>query len=284
MLLSNQEAAMACRDFMSSTTPGGELGSHGHISLHSIDFGTSMSPEIAVYLPALYAVVYPAEMSAAAASFWRLTGTGISSRQAGWALQALERTRLDSKAAKTQRVPAHPAHEVVRARIAGLMEHAPVGPPRARAVQPADVYLYPSGMSAIYHAHKLLLGWRGGESIVFGFTYELTLKIMEAFGPLSKFYAGGTEAEMDELEGYLAMRSAQGIKIQAVWCECSSNPLLRTVNLDRLRRLADQYDFVLVVDDTIGGFANVDLLGVADVVVTSLSKWFNGFADVLAGR
>ena len=54
--------------------------------------------------------------------------------------------------------------------------------------------------------------------------------------------------------------------------------------MNRVRRLADQHDFLLVVDDTIGSFANVDVLDVADIVVTSLSKNFNGSADVLAGR
>jgi cystathionine gamma-synthase len=48
--------------------------------------------------------------------------------------------------------------------------------------------------------------------------------------------------------------------------------------------MAGQYNFIFVVDDTIGSFANVDLMDVADIIVTSLSKYFNGFADVLASR
>jgi cystathionine gamma-synthase len=72
--------------------------------------------------------------------------------------------------------------------------------------------------------------------------------------------------------------------IQAVWCECPSNPLLYTVDLERIRRLANKHGFIVVVDETIGSFANVDVLGVADIVVTSLSKSFNGYADLLSGR
>ena len=41
--------------------------------------------------------------------------------------------------------------------------------------------------------------------------------------------------------------------------------------------------FVLVVDDTIGTFGNVNLLGVADVVLTSLTETFSGLADVMEG-
>ena len=71
---------------------------------------------------------------------------------------------------------------------------------------------------------------------------------------------------------------------QAIWCECPSNPLLWTPDLQKIRRLADQYDMAVIVDDTIGSSANVDVLSAADVVVTSLTKSFSGFADVMAGR
>ena len=67
--------------------------------------------------------------------------------------------------------------------------------------------------------------------------------------------------------------------------EFPSNPLLNIPDLLKLRALADEYNFLLVVDDTIGNFANVDLLkdGVADVICTSLTKLFNGRGDAIAG-
>lgn len=39
----------------------------------------------------------------------------------------------------------------------------------------------------------------------------------------------------------------------------------------------------MVIDDTIGSFANIDVLPVADIVVTSLTKSFSGYADVMGG-
>ena len=39
----------------------------------------------------------------------------------------------------------------------------------------------------------------------------------------------------------------------------------------------------LVVDDTVSGFANVDVLSVADVVCSSLTKFFSGVGDVAGG-
>lgn len=38
-----------------------------------------------------------------------------------------------------------------------------------------------------------------------------------------------------------------------------------------------------MIDDTIGSFANIDVLPVADMVMTSLTKSFSGYADVIAG-
>ena len=63
----------------------------------------------------------------------------------------------------------------------------------------------------------------------------------------------------------------------------SQNPLATTPDLRSLRRLADQYDFFLIVNDTISAFCNVDLTSVADVVPTSLTKCFSGYADVMGG-
>jgi cystathionine gamma-synthase len=47
--------------------------------------------------------------------------------------------------------------------------------------------------------------------------------------------------------------------------------------------LADEYDVILAIDDTIGSFANIDILHMTDILVTSLTKSFNGYADAIAG-
>lgn len=46
---------------------------------------------------------------------------------------------------------------------------------------------------------------------------------------------------------------------------------------------ADKYGFYLVVDDTCASIANIDVLAAAHVIVTSLTKSFSGYADVMAG-
>lgn len=66
--------------------------------------------------------------------------------------------------------------------------------------------------------------------------------------------------------------------------EFPSNPLLRSPNLQRLRALADKYEFLIVVDETIGNFVNVEVMPYADIVVSSLTKVFSGDANVMGGR
>lgn len=46
---------------------------------------------------------------------------------------------------------------------------------------------------------------------------------------------------------------------------------------------AQTYGFYIVVDETVGSFCNIDALPVADAVITSLTKSFSGYADVMAG-
>lgn len=76
----------------------------------------------------------------------------------------------------------------------------------------------------------------------------------------------------------------------ALFLEFPNNPLLQSAPLAELRKLANQYDFPIIIDDTIGNFCNVDVLGregekvLADVLVSSLTKSFSGFCDVMGGR
>lgn len=157
-----------------------------------------------------------------------------------------------------------------------------------------DVFLYPGGMTAIFHAHQLVLSLRHskpGKSVCFGFPYTDTLKILQKWGPGCHFFGHGTASDLDRLEELLASQRASSSQtededegpIQALFCEFPSNPLLRSPDLERIKRLADEYNFVVVVDETIGNFVNVEVLPFADVVVSSLTKVFSGDSNVMGG-
>ena len=92
---------------------------------------------------------------------------------------------------------------------------------------------------------------------------------------------------MDALEGLLETEPKQNPGCPPIMClitEFPSNPLLGSPNLQRLRALADKYEFLIIVDETIGNFVNVEVLPYADIVVSSLTKVFSGDANVMGGR
>lgn len=112
------------------------------------------------------------------------------------------------------------------------------------------------------------------------FPYVDTLKILEKFGPGCQFYGRSSDADLDDLE----QRLEGGERFLALFCEFPGNPLLICPNLQRIRSLADKYNFAVVVDETIGNFINVNVLPYADVVVSSLTKIFSGESNVMGGR
>ncbi|XDG04883.1 hypothetical protein ABKA04_004498 [Annulohypoxylon sp. FPYF3050] len=143
-----------------------------------------------------------------------------------------------------------------------------------------DIYLVPCGMNAIFTTHQALLKAREPrKSINFGFPYVDTLKILQKFGPGAIFYGHGSSSDLDDLES----RLKNGERFLSLFCEFPGNPLLTCPDLVRIRRLADTYDFAVVVDETVGTFVNVNVLPFADVVVSSLTKIFSGDCNVMGG-
>jgi cystathionine gamma-synthase len=152
---------------------------------------------------------------------------------------------------------------------------------RVHGLTEDDVYLYPTGMSSIFNTHRILMAnCRASlKSICFGFPYIDTLKVLQKWGPGCLFYGKGQDSDLDDLE----RRLQNGERYLALFTEFPSNPLLNSPNLHRIRQLADKYDFALVVDESIGNFINVNVLALADVVVSSLTKIFSGDANVMGG-
>lgn len=183
------------------------------------------------------------------------------------------------------------AKSAIRRRIAGAIAgdvdvadaHVPDMASNTRGLsnlREDDVYLFPAGMNAIFSAHRFLMAARGAQkSINFGFPYVDTLKILQKFGPGCVFFGNGEDEDLDELE----KRLKAGERFLALFCEFPGNPLLKCPNLHRIRKLADEFDFAVVVDETIGTFANINVLPVADIVVSSLTKIFSGDSNVMGG-
>ena len=111
------------------------------------------------------------------------------------------------------------------------------------------------------------------------FSFTDTIKIIDRWSSGSATFFNDPNSNLEELEKFLPSSP-----ISALFCEVPSNPLLQTPNLPRLRELANEYGFLIVIDETVGNFVNVDVFQYADIITTSLSKLFSGSANTMGGR
>ncbi|GKU17937.1 unnamed protein product [Fusarium langsethiae] len=226
----------------------------------------------------IYAVVYPPELAVEAKAFWQHTGFGVSSRQATHWLESAPFLNQDNKSptSNPQSEVAADAKAVVQKRIAHLFST------ETNNLDADDVFLYPSGMSSISHtadAIKNLITDKKRTVAIFGFLYVDTFKVLsKIYGFDCKIY-GATPSDLDVLEANLA----GGLQLSALFTEFPGNPLLGSVDLERLQTLAIDYGFLFVVDDTVATSVNVELVSYCDVVCTSLTKMFSGSCNVMGG-
>jgi cystathionine gamma-synthase len=272
LLFFSREAAAACVAFATSPTRKEGTIPADQIWIRLFDIHVR-----------LYGVFY-SKASHDATAFWMNAGVGISSRVAAESLKHIDLLHevIDDSPAPVYTLSA--AHSVLQERIATLLERATTIPRSAKVV-PDDVYFFQSGMASIYSVHTYLLQKYNAESVLFGFAFHSTPHIFEDFGPGMKHFGAGSEADLIDLEAFLGAKAGEGRKIQALWTEFPSNPNLGVANISELRRLADKHDIILIADDTIGSFCNIDLFGAdgVDIAVSSLSKSFSGYADLLGG-
>jgi cystathionine gamma-synthase len=201
--------------------------SAGRIDLHPWLMGT-------------VAVAFESDLLQHVRHYWRFSGEVVSTRLAE---SILENRSLDAAAGNE-------ASQVIRQRMA-----------RLAGVGAGDVFLFPSGMAAVFAVHRMLQAKNPGRpSIQLDFPYVDVLKVQQEFGSGVTFLPVGD-----------------------VYCEMPSNPLLRSVRLADFAPTLKAAGIPLVVDDTVASVVNIDALRHADVVTTSLTKSFSGACDVLAG-
>jgi cystathionine gamma-synthase len=232
-----------------------------------------------------FAVIFPLDKLSVLAGFWSTPGAGISSRFAEANLNHLDQlTEVAVSEDETSRSSFEGlAHQLLRERIIQYLERAALNPGFQPRPSTNDVYFYQTGMASIYKPHSYMLKSHQGTTVLFGMAFMNTMTVFEEFGSRFKFFGLGTDDDLRDLEVFLRDERDHGRKIQSIWAEFPANPILVTPNITRLRALADEYDAILAIDDTIGSWANIDVTSMTDMLVTSLTKSFNGYADVIAG-
>ncbi|KXJ96007.1 pyridoxal phosphate-dependent transferase [Microdochium bolleyi] len=235
----------------------------------------------------LYLVVFHAMKRRGSLFVWQHRGLGFSSRVAQALLPRIEDSFTDLGEFAGPDAPGIPeptylpvgeSHQLLKERVAEYMNRATIQD-YDHPVDASDVTLYQTGMAAIVRFHEAATKVRPGTVVVFGSIFHSTWHFLEENEHGFKHWGPSSDADLAEFEAYLEA----GGSCSYVFTEFPSNPILTSLNLARLRQLADKYGFYIVVDDTLAGFANMDLLPVADVVWTSLTKAFSGYADVMGG-
>ena len=198
-------------------------------------------------------------------AYWQHSGEIISSRKAEYCLKVLE-----NKIQKVNKLSTS-SKEKIKTKISNLTGE-----------DTKNIRLFPSGMAAIFFIHSILQKRNSSKNklktVQFGFPYMDTLKIQEKFSGGVHFFHKGDEEDLKALEFLL-----QEEKIAGLFTEFPTNPLLRSVDLEKLVQLSKQYNFPIVVDDTIATFANANLVEHIDILVTSLTKFFSGVGNTIAG-
>lgn len=208
-------------------------------------------------LNGVHVLVFPATSLDAAKKFWQHYGEIVSSRQALATLDG-QHESSSGREAKLE----------LRARIAKLA-----------GVTPNEVWLYPTGMAALAGALRAAQQRtpKAG-SIQVGLPYVDLLRIQTQFGPEGRFYPLLNEETFEAVQWVLSSEP-----VSAVFCEIPGNPLLQTVDLERLSAMCRAHRVPLVADETLGSFLNVDVTPYADLIATSLTKYFSGVGDVMGG-
>ncbi|KAF7377712.1 PLC-like phosphodiesterase [Mycena sanguinolenta] len=230
----------------------------------------------------IFAVLFSAERQNVL-KFFCFNGSGLSPRLAE--LCVLRRADITKKHSPLS--SAADAKNALRFCFAGMLEDGENirGVPGA---SPDDVYLYASGMQAIWQSHKLLAATVGSkDGLQPRKVAQVNLLYIDSYKFLELSTCAGyhffSNDTIDEMETLLATGTPERPSILALYTDFPGNPHLRSCDLAKLRALSEKYNSPLVVDETVAGHLNCQILPYCDIVVSSLTKLFSGICNVLGG-
>jgi cystathionine gamma-synthase len=205
----------------------------------------------------VHVIAFPEDVFDVAKRCWEHYGAGISSRLAETILEGAPVPQGGDEAKAT-----------LRSRIAGWAEDGQ-----------EQVSLYPTGMAALAQSLRIVQGRTpGAKTIQLGFPYVDLLRIQQCSPNGLHFFHEVSEATIDAVAEIVANEPIAG-----VFCEAPGNPLLTTPNVPRLSAILRERNVPLVVDETLGTFANIDVRPYADILMTSLTKYVSGVGDAMGG-
>lgn len=189
----------------------------------------------------VFAVFFKPENMPALSLTWGNAGTGISIRGGEELLKgvdSMKEVEFEGGNVPTPTwTPESPAHQGIRERVVELLRHAPIDPEKVKC-EPRDVFLYPTGMAAIFNFNNLLLKYRPGTLVVLGIVFHNTYHHLIEECPHGWKHFGKVDKQaIDEFEGWLDEEARAGRQVSYVLIEIPGNPTLDSPDLTRLKKL-----------------------------------------------
>lgn len=196
----------------------------------------------------MFAVLFEPSRMPALMLTWGNPGLGISIRGSEKLLKASESMKevQEVEAGKNEDnygladaswTPQGAAHQGLRERICELIHRAPIDPDKVKC-EPDDVYLYPTGMAAIFHHTTLNMKLRPGTVVVLGLVFHNTYHhLIEECPHGWKHFGKVDEAGLSIMEEWLQGEETAGRTVSYVLVEIPGNPNLETPDMYRLKEL-----------------------------------------------
>ncbi|RPA75376.1 PLP-dependent transferase [Ascobolus immersus RN42] len=307
LIFLNKEAAEECRKYILIQQPSEEK----QLDIYIVELVPKLDPpedqaaetvaDCMTLASRLHcaATIFPTKVAQLAKQFWQHAGMGISTRQATLLTLLFVRDLLEglgptidsahgrkgTHGELTRDLYAHLMSEVPINRCAKTREAlcANLASLYVNPVSTEDIFLFPSGMAALYHSFRAISHLQPHtKTVCYGFLYVDTYKILSNFGYNCHFIGHITEASLEELSALLDSQPKDQ-QYTALYAEVLTNPLLATPNLPRLREITNKHNILLILDDTLAPPTNVSIVPYADIIATSLTKSYSGKCNVMGG-
>lgn len=205
----------------------------------------------------LYCILFPLAKRPGVMGVWQNTGIGASTRLAEellryvdsdfaiveWSAGDMDTADMDvdvdvNVVPPPTYLPECEAHGALRRRIRDLLHRAPLDADKVKVAE-EDVFLYQTGMAAIYRLHEVLVQRDPATLLVLGSIFHNTFHLFEE-SPGGMKHVGACDAPssgMDTVEAYLEAHYKEGKTVSYAFLEFPSNPILVSADLRRLRKI-----------------------------------------------
>jgi cystathionine gamma-synthase len=174
---------------------------------------------------------------------WQNPGLGVSLRGAEQLLEGIDTIKEVPFEVGMETFPApswtpeSEVHDALRERIVELLHRAPRDADKVKCTS-KDVFLYSTGMAAIFDSSNLLTKHRPGTAVLLGVVFHTTYHHLIEESPQGMKHFGRVDSEgIAIFENWLKREKDEGRSVSYVFVEVPGNPTLDTPDTARLKSL-----------------------------------------------